>query len=95
MTYVSKLTDACWSLRPSNINVGPHQAKAPVTNATHVKPNVDSINDGFFDISENWMVTLAMVISDLRNLEYVKKKFIKIVLAEWMYSVAFDKVAFY
>lgn len=56
MTYVSRLTDACWRLRPANINVGPHQAKAPVTNATHVKPNVDSINDGFFDISENLKV---------------------------------------
>lgn len=34
------------------MNFGPHHAKAPVTNATHVKPNVDNINDGFLDISE-------------------------------------------
>lgn len=38
-------------LRPSNMNDGPHQAKAPVTNATHVKPNVDNMKDGFFDNS--------------------------------------------
>lgn len=35
------------------MNLGPHQAKAPVTNATHVKPSVDSMNDGFFHMSEN------------------------------------------
>lgn len=53
MTYVSLLTEAFsgWSCRPAYINNGPHQAKAPVTNATHVKPNVDSMNDGFFNIS--------------------------------------------
>lgn len=33
------------------MNSGPHQANAPVTNATHVKPRVDSINDLFLEIS--------------------------------------------
>lgn len=37
--------------RPASIKVGPHQAKAPVTNATHVKPAVDNMNDGFLEIS--------------------------------------------
>lgn len=33
------------------MNFGPHQAKAPVTNATQVKPSVDNMNDGFLDKS--------------------------------------------
>lgn len=35
------------------MNFGPHQAKAPVTNATHVKPSVDNMNDGFRHISSH------------------------------------------
>lgn len=52
--YSSKetLSPFC-SRRPLYMNFGPHHAKAPVTNATHVKPNVDSINDGFRKISAN------------------------------------------
>lgn len=38
------------------MNSGPHHAKAPVTNATQVKPSVDSMNDLFLEISikKNW-----------------------------------------
>lgn len=34
------------------MNFGPQNANAPVTNATHVNPSVDNINDGFREISE-------------------------------------------
>lgn len=35
-----------WSVSPINMKEGPNQARAPVTNATQVKPSVDSINEG-------------------------------------------------
>lgn len=53
ITYSSKLTlfvSRC-TFKPYNMNFGPHQAKAPVTNATQVKPSVDNMNDGFLDKS--------------------------------------------
>lgn len=37
--------------KPAYMNFGPHQAKAPVTNATQVKPSVENMNDGFLEIS--------------------------------------------
>lgn len=40
------------------MNFGPHQANAPVTNATQVKPAVDSINDGFLAISETKLISI-------------------------------------
>jgi hypothetical protein len=33
----------CCSFRPWNTNIGPHQASAPATNDTHVKPAVDNM----------------------------------------------------
>lgn len=38
--------------KPRYINFGPHQAKAPVTNPTHVNPADDSINERFLTRSK-------------------------------------------
>lgn len=54
------------------MNDGPHQAKAPVTNATHVKPNVDNMNDGFFDNSVRQ--------STVFNLYFTGRKYISFVI---------------
>lgn len=40
-----------WSLSPRCMNFGPNQARAPATNATQVKPAVDSMNDLFLQTS--------------------------------------------
>lgn len=41
-----------FNFNPKYITVGPHQDRAPVTNATQVNPAVDNINVGLKDKKE-------------------------------------------
>ncbi|CAH2232856.1 jg16615 [Pararge aegeria aegeria] len=51
------LTLGC-RVRPRKMNCGPHHASAPVTKATHVNANVDSMNDGLEEIIPNFYFSL-------------------------------------
>lgn len=58
--------------KPACINFGPHHAKAPVTNATQVKPSVENMNDGFLEISVDKKHKIGMLNRNILSTKMIK-----------------------